>query len=131
MTVIAITVPHGKFRAITKGPSIATGGIRADVDNRAGSDRKASQKRAANKQVQRADPSQKRFVQGPAARRSGLRADAGRHRMQADRHRLSQMRMPADLDRRSFAAQRGVDRAMRGFGGGVDRAMRGFGGRRR
>jgi hypothetical protein len=114
---------------------------RANVDHRAGSDRKAAQKPASNKQVQRADPSQRRLVQDPAARRSDPRADGGRQirmqaerdrrsqmRMQADRHRPSQMRMQGDWDRRSFAAQGNVDRAMRSFGGGVDRAMRGFGG---
>ena len=103
---------------------------RANVDHRAGSDRKAAQKPASNKQVQRADPSQRRLVQDPAARRSDLRADGGRQtrmqadrhrpsqmRMQADRHRPSQMRMQGDWDRRSFAAQRSVERAMRGWRG--------------
>ena len=108
---------------------------RANVHNRGGSDRKAAtQKRASNKQVKSADRSKKRLVQDRAPRRSDLGAASERQtRMQANRDRASQMRMPADLDRRSFAADRSIERAMiRGFfGGGVQREMRGFGGRRR
>jgi Protein of unknown function (DUF3300) len=127
-------------RKLTRDTDGAAGGDRRDrranVDNRGGSDRKAAQKPAPNEQVKRADRSQKRLVQDRTPRRSDLRADDERRiRMQADRDGPSQMRMQPDRDRlsdrRSFEAQRGVERAMRGFGGAVDRAMRGFGGRRR
>ena len=108
---------------------------RANVHNRGSSDRKAATRQpASNKQVKSADRSKKRLVQDRAPRRSDLRAASERQtRMQADRDRASQMRMTADLDRRSFAADRSIEHAMilGFFGGAVERGMRGFGRRRR
>ena len=121
-------------RKLSRDTEGAAGGDRRDrranVDNRAGSDRKAAQKPASNKQVksadpsqkrlgqgQRADPSQKRLAQGPAARRSDFRADGGRQmRMQAEREWRGQARMQGNWERPSFAAQRGGERAPRGGG---------------